>query len=201
MTLRHDRYHRHHVSSLVLALVAALGLSSPACDSDTTTSEPPALREAALEEAPSEAESDTTAETPETTATPTPADAADSSGSATPAAPAPTPSAEQSEAEFEAELQRLMAESEAFRNAMASVRVYDTLPDDLDLVRAEHVEPPGRMRCNEPLSQAELNRAPIVEVHGDPARKVSLLARLASLKPGDLATAQENAEPAEPDAP
>ena len=193
MTLRHDRFCLRPVSASGLALVAALGLSSPACDSDTTTSEPPALREAALEEAPAGAGSDTSAETP---GTPAPGDAAD-----TPAAPAPTPSGEQSEAEFEAEVQRLMAESEPFRNAMASVRVYESLPDDLDLVRAEHVEPPGRMRCNELPSQAELNRAPIVEVHGDPAREVSLLARLAALKPGDLATAQENAEPAEPDAP
>jgi hypothetical protein len=200
MTIRYDRYHRH-VSTFALALVAALGLSSPACDAETTASEPPALREAALEEGPNEAESDTPAETPETTSTPAPDDAAESSGSATPTAPAPTVSGEQSEAEFEAEVERLMTESEAFRNAMASVRVYDTLPDDLDLVRAEHVEPPGRMRCNEPLSAAERNRAPIVEVHGDPAREVSLLARLAALKPGDLETAQETTAPAEPDAP
>ena len=200
MTLRHDRFRRHHVSASVLAVLAALGLSSPACDSETTASDPPALREAALEEAPAESESDTPAGTPETLTPGDTTQSADSSASATPPTPVPTPGREQSEAEFEAEVQRLMSESEAFRNAMASVRVFDIIPDEF--VAAERVESPARMRCNEPPSPAELERqkVPVIEVQGDPARKVGLLARLATLKPADLAPAGD-ADPEQPEQP
>ena len=200
MTLRRDRFRRHHVSASLPALLAALGLSSPACDTETTASDPPALREAALEEAPSESESDTPAEASETLTPGDTAESTDSAGSATQPTPGPTPGREQSEAEFEAEVQRLMAESEAFRDAMASVRVFDTIPDEF--VAAERVESPARMRCNEPPSPAELERqqVPVIEVQGDPARKVGLLARLATLRPADLAPAGD-AEPEQPEQP
>lgn len=136
-----------------------------AASCDGVTVEAPALRKAPLEGAHSDAAEDVDADTAaETTATTSPNAATT----------------------FDEELERLMAESEAFRNAIASIRLFDSVLEGF--VRAEVIEPARRMTCNEPPSPAELERAPAVEVRGDPQRHVGLLARLGTLKPGDLAT-------------
>lgn len=184
--------HRHHCSenliayAMVFLLLASIAAS--ACDSESPTAAPPALREAPLGQAPDENEpevDDALQSEDDSTAT-----ATVDSGSSTP------PQIPQTEAEFEAEVARLMGESEAFRNAVGSIQVFDQVPEHF--VRAEPVASAGRMTCNQPPSNAELNRVPVVEVHGDPNRQVSLFSRLANLKPSDLAPSQDPADPERP---
>ena len=97
---------------------------------------------------------------------------------------------------FEQQVERLMAESEAFREAVGSIQFFDTFPEGA--IRRTLEPSPTGMTCNEPTQAYELNRPPVEEVTGDPNRQVPLIARLQALKPGDLEpTSRESALPTE----
>lgn len=99
---------------------------------------------------------------------------------------------------FEEQVERLMAESEPFREAVATIRLIDTMPEGF--VPAIVETSAKGMTCNKPQDAPELDRAPTEAVTGDPLREIPLLARLQTLKSGDLEpTARDEAiAPTEP---
>lgn len=88
---------------------------------------------------------------------------------------------------FEERVERFMAESEAFREAIASIRLIDTIPEGFTPAKVE-TSATG-MTCNKPQGGHELNRTPTEEVTGDPLRQVPLLARLERSSPATLSRA------------
>lgn len=114
---------RHRISqNLVACAMTFIGMGSiatSASDSEIKAAVPPGHREAALEQTSDETQ---------------PAGDADFD-TGTSQTPASLP---QTEAEFEAEVARLMGESEAFRDAVGSIQVFDQVPEHF--VRAEPVQ-------------------------------------------------------------
>lgn len=92
---------------------------------------------------------------------------------------------------FEGLVATLSAESPAFREAVRRIELVDGPP--AGFVRARVTTPSGEKECNRPPSTDEastLSRGvtpPFAEVVTDPTAEVDLFARLANLRPGDLA--------------
>ncbi len=164
--------------------VATLGIG---CDS-APVHEPLGQREAPLEEAAPADHPDGAREADD-------AGGADDAGHATDTSADPTLDEDLT---FEEQVERLMAESEAFREAVGTLQFFDTFPEGA--IRRTIEPSKTGMTCNEPESEHELNRAPAEEVTGDPQREVPLLARLQTLKPGDLEPTSRDGrpEPVEP---